>query len=101
MKIFGRIGTSSFAIFASFVLATILLVLMSLKMPATLEQILNAAGWVEDRITHMGLPTEYNNLVRFFIDDAQLTMIFFVILIRGLLALLGAGLKQVYYWLTD
>jgi len=96
MKLFTRIGGSSFAIFISFILATALLVLLGLKAPDQLKQVLDMAEWVENTITDLGLPNEYNNWVRLFIDDAQLTMIFFVIIIRGLLVLLASGVKRMF-----
>ncbi len=96
MGLFGRITGSSFVIFVSFVLATALLVLMGLKAPDQLKQVLDMASWVEEQITHIGLPNEYNNWMRLFIDDSQLTMIFFVVIIRGLLAMIGAGFSRIF-----
>ena len=96
MKLLGRISGSSFAIFLSFVLATILLIAMGLKAPDQLKQVLDTAEWVESSITGMGFPTEYNNWIRLFFDDAQLTMIFFVIVIRVLLTLFTASIKGIF-----
>jgi len=96
MKLLGRISGSSFAIFLSFILATILLVVMGLKTPERLKQVLDAAEWVEKSVTGLGIPTEYNNWVRLFFDDAQLTMIFFVIVIRVVLALISAAIRGLF-----
>lgn len=96
MGLMGRITGSGFAIFLSFILATVLLVTIGLKAPDLLKQILDAAEWVETSITHMGLPNEYNNWIRLFIDDAQLVMIFFVIVIRVLLTLITSGIAGIF-----
>ncbi|MBL1430105.1 MAG: hypothetical protein COA60_001040 [Robiginitomaculum sp.] len=96
MGIIGRITGSGFAILLSFILAIFLLVVLGLQAPELLTQTLNAADWVESQVTNLGLPNEYNNWIRLFIDDTQLVMIFFVIVIRVLLTFITSGIKAIF-----
>ncbi|MBL4594974.1 MAG: hypothetical protein JKX99_00195 [Robiginitomaculum sp.] len=97
MGLFGKITWASFVIFVSFILAIVLLVVIGLYLPEQLRQILDAADWVEGQITTAGLPSEYNNWLRLFLDDAGLAMIFFVVVIRGFLAMIGAGFRRMVF----
>jgi hypothetical protein len=89
--IFGRVAGSTLTLFASFLISIALLVGIGLSSPATLNWMLDGAEIVEDLLTHTGLPDRYNNWVRIFVGDEQVLLIFFTIISRLLIAIVGSS----------
>lgn len=85
----GRVTSTSVTLFLAFVLALAMLVFLGLYAPHVLNWVLNGAEMVEDWLTHTGLPNQYNNWVRLFLGDEQLTFLFFTILARIIIAVVG------------
>lgn len=89
--IFGRVAGSTLSLFAAFLLSIALLVGLGLSSPSTLNWMLDGAEIVEDALTHTGLPDRYNNWVRIFVGDEQILLIFFTIIARFLIAVVGSS----------
>ena len=90
MFLLGRIGSVSATLFLAFVMATAMLVALGLYWPTMLNYILDIAELVEQWLTHTGLPDRYNNFVRLFLGDEQLAFLFFTILARIFIAIVGS-----------
>ena len=89
MFLLGRIGSVSATLVLAFLLATAMWIGLSLYLPDIMELILNGADHVEDWMTHTVIPSRYNNFVRLFIGDEQLTFLFFTIVSRILIAIIA------------
>lgn len=90
MFILGRVGSVSATLFLAFILALTMLVTLGLYAPDLLNWILNGADRVEDWLSHTALPNRYNNFVRLFLGDEQLTFLFFTIIARILIAIVAS-----------
>ncbi|WP_421790723.1 hypothetical protein [Hyphobacterium sp.] len=90
MFLLGRIGSVSATLFLAFILATAMLVALGLYWPTMLNYILDGAELVEQGLTHTGLPDRYNNFVRLFLGDEQLAFLFFTIIARIIIAIIGS-----------
>ncbi|WP_420433712.1 hypothetical protein [Hyphobacterium sp.] len=90
MFLLGRIGSVSATLFMAFILATAMLVALGLYAPTILNYILDVAELVERGLTHTGLPDRYNNFVRLFLGDEQLAFLFFTIIARIFIAIIGS-----------
>lgn len=90
MFLLGRIGSVSATLFLAFILATAMLVTLGLYAPTILNYILDVAELVERGLTHTGLPDRYNNFVRLFLGDEQLAFLFFTIIARIFIAIIGS-----------
>ncbi len=91
MFILGRIGSVSATLFLAFILALAMLVTLGFYAPDQLNWILNRADQVEDWLTHTSLPNRYNNLVRLFLSNQQITFLFFTIIARILIAIVASA----------
>ena len=87
--ILGRVTSTSVTLFLAFVLALAMLVSLGLYAPHVLNWVLNGAEMVEDWLTHTALPDRYNNWIRLFLGDEQLTFLFFTIIARIIVAIVG------------
>jgi len=92
--LFGRVAGSTITLFISFLLSIALLVGIGLSSPSTLNWMLDGAEMVEDLLTHTGLPDRYNNWVRIFVGDEQILLIFFTIISRLLIAIVGTSFSS-------
>lgn len=90
MFVLGRIGSVSATLFLAFILALAMLVTLGLYAPDQLNWILNWADRVEDWLTHTSLPNRYNNLVRLFLSNQQITFLFFTIIARIIIAIVAS-----------
>ena len=87
--ILGRVTSTSVTLFLAFVLALAMLVFLGLYAPHVLNWVLDGAEIVEDWLTHTALPDRYNNWIRLFLGDEQLTFLFFTIIARVIVAIVG------------
>tara|TARA_R110002096_G_scaffold219192_2_gene407496 strand:+ start:155 stop:493 length:339 start_codon:yes stop_codon:yes gene_type:complete len=95
--VFARIGSVSATLFLAFILATAMLVTLGLYAPDWLNWIINGAELVEDWLTHTGLPNRYNNFVRIFLGDEQITFLFFTIFARILIAIVATSFSAAFF----
>jgi hypothetical protein len=82
-------------IFFSLILGAVALVVVGLNFPEVFSHIIDGAGWVRDELTGTDLDVKYNNWIRLFIDEKQITLMFFTIVSRVALALVVAGGRAV------
>lgn len=87
----GRISAQSTLIVVSFVLASIGAVVTGVTAPGVLNVMQDVADDLEQLLTQTPLPDKYNVWVRFIVDDSSLTLMFFTIIVRILIAI-GGGL---------
>jgi len=83
------IGSMTASLFFAFVLGILMLVSLGITAPEILDNMLSAAGWVEARLEHTGLPFRWNNILRLLIADDQILLLFFTIVARMLIAILA------------
>jgi len=94
MLVFSRIGSVSATLFFAFILALAMLVTLGLYAPDVLNWILNGADQVESWLTHTSLPNRYNNLVRLFLSNQQITFLFFTIIARIIIAIVATAITR-------
>ena len=82
---------ASVNIFFSLLLGAVALVVVGLNFPEIFSHIIDGAGWLRDELTGTSLDVKYNNWIRLFIDEKQLTLMFFTVVSRIALALVVAG----------
>ncbi len=82
-------------IFFSLLLGAVALVIVGLNFPEVFSHIIDGAGWLRDELTGTDLDVKYNNWIRLFIDEKQVTLMFFTIVSRIALALVVAGGRAV------
>ncbi len=88
------IGSMTTSLFLAFVLGILMLVTLGIVTPDLLDSLLSAAGWVEARLEHTGLPFRWNNILRLLIADDQILLLFFTIVARLLIAAVASGLTS-------
>ena len=93
----GRITSTSVTLVIAFLLALAMLVTLGLYAPNVLNWILDGAEMVEDWLTHTGLPNRYNNFVRLFLGDEQLTFLFFTIIARIIVAIVDTAFSSAFF----
>lgn len=89
--IFARATNATFTIFLAFILSYAMLIGIALISPTTLNWMLDGAEIVEDAITHTGLADRYNNWLRLFVGDEQILFLFFAIIARIVIAIIGSS----------
>jgi len=89
--IFARATNATFTIFLAFILSYAMLIGIALLSPTTLNWMLDGAEIVEDALTHTGIPDQYNNWIRLFIGDEQILFLFFAMLARIFIAIIGSS----------
>lgn len=92
--LFASIGSMTTSLFLAFVLGILMLVGLGIVAPEVLDSMLGAAGWVEARLEHTGLPFRWNNILRLLIADDQILLLFFTIVARLLIAALASALTS-------
>jgi hypothetical protein len=78
-------------IFFSLLLGAVSLVVVGLNFPELFSHIIDGASWVRDEVTGTSLDVKYNNWIRLFIDEKQVTFMFFTVVSRIALALIVAA----------
>ena len=90
-RIFGRAASATLTIFLAFLLSYAMLIALALLSPPTLNWMLDGAEMVEDAITHTNIPDRYNNWLRIFVGEEQILFLFFAVLARILIAIVGSS----------
>jgi hypothetical protein len=70
-----------------------MLIGLALISPPTIAWLLDGAEMLEDALTHTALADDYNNWLRIFIGEEQILVLFFAIIARFIIALLGSSLN--------
>lgn len=96
-QLLARISSISATLFLAFVLATAMLVTLGLYAPDLLNWIINGADTVENWLTNTGLPNRYNNFVRLFLGEEQITFLFFTILARIIIAIIATSFSAAFF----
>ncbi len=105
MMFFGRMGwlltRTFFTFFVSVIVASIALVSLGFYAPDLSNQMLNAAGGVENWLRDSllpgaGVPSTVNYWTRWLIDDNQLLFLFFVVVARVVISMILAGINWIY-----
>ena len=91
-RLLASIGSMTASLFFAFVLGILMLVTLGIVAPDILDGMLSAAGWVEARLEHTGLPFRWNNILRLLVADDQILLLFFTIIARMLIALVATSL---------
>ncbi|MEO1040001.1 MAG: hypothetical protein AAFX09_10680 [Pseudomonadota bacterium] len=90
-RVFRRVSSASLTLFLAFILSYAILIGLALWSPITLNWMLDGAEMLEDTLTHTGLPDRYNNFVRIFVNDEQILFVFFAIIARIFIAIIGTS----------
>ena len=78
-------------LFLSFVLAILMLAAIALTAEGVLHTMLDMADWVEDQLAHLPLTGRWRSGIRFAVSDDKILLLFFTIIARILLALVGTA----------
>ena len=89
--IFGRVTNATFTIFLSFILSYAVLISLGLFLPEILDDLVQSAKTVETWITGTALPARYNVWLDLFIEEGALLLLFFTVLARLLIAIVGSS----------
>ena len=95
-RILARTTNATFTICLAFLLSYAMLIGLALTSPPALDRLLDGAEMVEDVITHTALPDQYNNWLRIFVGEEQILFLFFAMLARMLIALIGGSFSAVF-----
>jgi len=90
-RVFRRVGNASLTLFLAFILSYAILITLAWWSPITLNWLLDGADIVEDTLTRTNLPDRYNNIVRLLVSDEQILFVFFAIIARILIAIVGSS----------
>lgn len=86
---------------ASLIIAAMIIGYLAINSAGTLGACLDTAtavkGWLTNT-TNTGMPAEYNIWLQFFIHEQQLVFMFFVIIVRMVLAMLWWGVDRAFGW---
>lgn len=90
-RILARTTNATFTIFLAFLLSYAMLIGLALRSPPTLNWMLDGAEMLEDLVTHTNLPDQYNNWLRIFVGEEQILFLFFALLARIVIAIIGSS----------
>jgi len=90
-RILASTSNATFTIFLSFLLSYAMLIGLALLSPPTIAWLLDGAEMLEDALTHTALADDYNNWLRIFIGEEQILVLFFTVIARFIIALLGSS----------
>ena len=68
---------------------------IAVQFPEFMETLLDSGSWLTDEIGSTGLDAKYNVWVKFLLNEQQVVFMGFVILMRIILAILGAAIGSV------
>ena len=89
--LFARLSKVSATLFVSMVMAMVMLVLLWFYLPDWFGWVQDGADLVEDGVSAIPLPEQYNNLVRIYASDDKIVLLIFTIIARIILGLLGSA----------
>lgn len=93
--LFARLSKISATLFVSMLMATAMLALLWFYLPEWLGWVQDGADLVEDGVSSIPIPEQYNNLVRIYASDDKIVLLIFTIIARLILAVLGSGFSAV------
>ncbi|MGH1349296.1 MAG: hypothetical protein ACRBBN_00595 [Methyloligellaceae bacterium] len=95
---FLNISSVAAKIFISFLLGTVLLVFSAVTLPGFVRFIRGYGSEVEQFLRNdIGTPDKYGVWVDFIIDDQQFVFLFFVLLARILMSLIGIMFRRTFF----
>ena len=89
--LFARLSKISATLFVSMLMAMAMLVLLWFYMPDWLGWVQDGADLVEDGVSAIPIPEQYNNLVRIYASDDKIVLLIFTIIARFILAMFGSA----------
>ena len=95
-RILARATNATFTISLAFILSYAMLIGLALASPTTLNWMLDGAEMIEDALTHTQIPDRYNNWVRLFVGDEQILFLFFAIIARIVIAIIGSSFTSAF-----
>jgi len=87
-----RITAATLNIFFSLLLGAIAMAFIAVQFPEFMESLLDSGSWATDKIGDTGLDAKYNVWVKFLLNEQQIVFMGFVIVMRIILAVLGAAI---------
>lgn len=89
--LFARLSKISATLFVSMLMAMAMLVLLWFYLPEWLGWVQDGADLVEDGVSAIPIPEQYNNLVRIYASDDKIVLLIFTVIARFVLAIFGTG----------
>jgi|GEM_PF-1209954 len=89
--LFARLSKISATLFVSMLMAMAMLVLLWFYLPDWLGWVQDGADLVEDGVSAIPIPEQYNNLVRIYASDDKIVLLIFTIIARLILAVFGSA----------
>ena len=90
MEMLRRLPLSMTTVAVSMVLGHIALVYVGMFYPERLESMIDAAGQIKTMIVGAGIPSKYNVWVRLLLEEKSLLFMFFSVVARIVITLIGA-----------
>ena len=89
--LFARLSKISATLFVSMLMAMGMLVLLWFYLPEWLGWVQDGADLVEDGVSAIPIPEQYNNLVRIYASDDKIVLLIFTVIARFILAIFGTA----------
>ncbi|MDF1769146.1 hypothetical protein [Maricaulis sp.] len=89
-----QVSSMMATLFLSFVVAIIMLAVISIAAEGVLHSLLDAADWVEDQLAHLPIGGRWRAGVRFAVSDDKIVLLFFTIIARLLIAVVATGVSR-------
>ncbi|WP_339332814.1 hypothetical protein [uncultured Maricaulis sp.] len=89
-----QVSSMMATLFLSFIVAIIMLAVISIAAEGLLHSLLDAADWVEDQLAHLPIGGRWRAGVRFAVSDDKIVLLFFTILARVLIAIVATAFTR-------
>lgn len=89
--LFARLSKISATLFVSMLMAMAMLALLWFYLPEWLGWVQDGADLVEDGVSSIPIPEQYNNLVRIYASDDKIVLLIFTVIARFILAIFGTA----------
>lgn len=89
--LFARLSKISATLFVSMLMAMAMLVLLWFYLPEWLGWVQDGADLVEDGVSAIPIPEQYNNLVRIYASDDKIVLLIFTVIARVILGIFGTA----------
>lgn len=89
-----QVSSMMATLFLSFVVAIIMLAVISIAAEGLLQSLLDAADWVEDQLARLPIGGRWRAGVRFAVSDDKIVLLFFTIIARLLIAIVATGFTR-------
>ncbi|MED5550822.1 MAG: hypothetical protein VX529_15830 [Pseudomonadota bacterium] len=87
--LFARLSKISATLFVSMLMAMAMLAMLWFYLPEWLGWVQDGADLVEDGVSAIPIPEQYNNLVRIYASDDKIVLLIFTVIARFILAIFG------------